>query len=592
MSEISTKITVIDGMTGALNAMYRGVSQLLSGMEQMQRESKNAMDISAFQEAQKSMAESVAQMKLMEDEAKKVKEANKQITESAKNIQQAYKWQGFNSMEVFNTSGIERYKSEIKSLNDFIQKIISNQKAMGSTIEGMTIGVNPQIDGGFGDIYNLNNRIANLHNSVNSVTSIDTTGYTSANQARINAEIETLRAYEREILNVQASLRQNMSDGNMAGINSDVAKLNNLSEQLESRIRGVLSTVQAIGNVSWDNFNNVEIFNSTGLERAEQEINSLRNAYGNIESAQNTITNNALAMKLLPSNAASDINNINTRISNLSNVISNMETKRNNLNKWDTAGINRYNSEIENMRIVMNRIEGIQRDINKAVKDNDISRVNAGYSRLNSIVNSVESSIRDNTVEQNRFNSSLAKGSNEASRMVNNLTSGIKSYITMAATAFGGRQLISASDTAIGNNARLGLITDSEAEQKALQQQIYNSSKNSRGVYSDTVDSVAKLGLLAGDAFNNNSEIIKFSELMQKSFALSGASTQEKQSAMYQLTQAMAAGKLQGDEFRSIMENASMLAQAIADFTGKSKGEIKEMSSEGTITADIIKGAL
>lgn len=176
--------------------------------------------------------------------------------------------------------------------------------------------------------------------------------------------------------------------------------------------------------------------------------------------------------------------------------------------------------------------------------------------------------------------------------MASRLQNGINRYVTMAATAFGGKQLIDASDTSIGNSARLGLITDSYAQQLALQQQIYQSAKNARGIYSDTVDTVAKLGLLAGDAFNNNAEVVKFSELMQKTFALSGASTMEKQSAMYQLTQAMSAGKLQGDEFRSIMENAPMLAQAIADFTGKSKGELKEMSAEGTITADIIKGAM
>lgn len=66
----------------------------------------------------------------------------------------------------------------------------------------------------------------------------------------------------------------------------------------------------------------------------------------------------------------------------------------------------------------------------------------------------------------------------------------------------------------------------------------------------------------------------------------------EQQAGMYQLSQAMAAGKLQGDEFRSIMENAPMLANAIAKFTGKSKGDLKTMSADGTITADIIKGAM
>ena len=79
---------------------------------------------------------------------------------------------------------------------------------------------------------------------------------------------------------------------------------------------------------------------------------------------------------------------------------------------------------------------------------------------------------------------------------------------------------------------------------------------------------------------------------MNKNFAISGASIQEQTSAMYQLTQAMAAGKLQGDEFRSIMENAPLLAEAIAEYTGKSKGELKELSSEGLITANVIKNAM
>src|SRR5690606_1270717 len=96
----------------------------------------------------------------------------------------------------------------------------------------------------------------------------------------------------------------------------------------------------------------------------------------------------------------------------------------------------------------------------------------------------------------------------------------------------------------------------------------------------------------ARDAFQNTTELVAFTEIMQKAFTISGASVQEQAAAMYQLSQAMAAGVLQGDEFRSIMENAPMLADAIAKFVGVSKGELKELSSEGAITADVIKNAL
>src|SRR5690606_35739024 len=119
---------------------------------------------------------------------------------------------------------------------------------------------------------------------------------------------------------------------------------------------------------------------------------------------------------------------------------------------------------------------------------------------------------------------------------------------------------------------------------------IFAAANRARGSYTDMAAVVGRLGLLASEAFGSTDEVIAFSELMQKAFRISGASAMEQSAGMYQLTQAMAAGRLQGDEFRSIMENAPMLAQAIADFTGKSKGELKEMSAEGTITADIIKG--
>lgn len=148
------------------------------------------------------------------------------------------------------------------------------------------------------------------------------------------------------------------------------------------------------------------------------------------------------------------------------------------------------------------------------------------------------------------------------------------------------------SDNLALNKARLNLMNDGLQTTEELQDKIFAASQRSRGSYDDMTKSVAKLGLLAGDAFKSNDEMIAFSEMMNKSFKVSGAGQQEISSATYQLTQAMAAGKLQGDEFRSIMENAPMLADAIAKYMGKSKGELKELSGEGVITSDIIKNAL
>lgn len=140
--------------------------------------------------------------------------------------------------------------------------------------------------------------------------------------------------------------------------------------------------------------------------------------------------------------------------------------------------------------------------------------------------------------------------------------------------------------------SRINLINDGTQTTAEIMEKVFDASQRSRGSYVDMADSVAKLNMLAKDAFSSNDEAIMFVEQLNKQFKISGASIEESSAAMYQLTQAMAAGKLQGDEFHSIMENAPMLAQSIAQEMGLTVGQLKDMSSQGLITAEIIKEAL
>lgn len=171
-------------------------------------------------------------------------------------------------------------------------------------------------------------------------------------------------------------------------------------------------------------------------------------------------------------------------------------------------------------------------------------------------------------------------------------SSGLGKLISATALYLGAIKGASISDEYTNTNARLGLITNSQKEQLDLQKQIFAAADRSKGSYGAMASAISKMGITAGEAFGSNSELVAFTELIQKGFKVGGASTTEQSSAMLQLTQAMGAGKLQGDEFRSIMENAPMIADAIAKYTGKSKGELKKLSSEGLITSDIIKNAM
>lgn len=189
---------------------------------------------------------------------------------------------------------------------------------------------------------------------------------------------------------------------------------------------------------------------------------------------------------------------------------------------------------------------------------------------------------------QDKFNQSVRNGRRDAQDLLGGVRNLAATYLTFR----GFQGVTRISDEYVNTLARLNLINDGSQTTAELQDKIFTIADRTRGSYTDMAGVIGRMGILASDAFTETDELLAFTELMQKSFRVGGASIQEQQASMYQLTQAMAAGRLQGDEFRSIMENAPMLAAAIADFTGKSKGELKDMSAEGTITADIIKGAM
>lgn len=147
-------------------------------------------------------------------------------------------------------------------------------------------------------------------------------------------------------------------------------------------------------------------------------------------------------------------------------------------------------------------------------------------------------------------------------------------------------------DTYSNTLARLKLINDDKQTPTELNDKIFAAANRSRGSYGTMAESVARIGMLAGKSFSSNDELIGFTELVQKSFKLGGADTMEQQSAMLQLSQAMASGRLQGDEYRSIIENAPLIADAIAKYTGVGREGLKQLSSDGAITADIIKNSM
>lgn len=149
--------------------------------------------------------------------------------------------------------------------------------------------------------------------------------------------------------------------------------------------------------------------------------------------------------------------------------------------------------------------------------------------------------------------------------------------------------VIDLADEFASTQARIGLITD---DVQGLSDAIYQASLRSRGSYATMTDTVAKLGLTARNAFKSTEEIVPFVENIQKLFAIGGTDTEHQKFALMQLQQALGSGKLQGDEFRSIAENAPMLEQIISKYMGVTQGELKDLAKDGEITASVMRNAI
>ena len=139
---------------------------------------------------------------------------------------------------------------------------------------------------------------------------------------------------------------------------------------------------------------------------------------------------------------------------------------------------------------------------------------------------------------------------------------------------------------------RLKLVTSSTRELNAVQEELFQISRRTRGGFSETVELYQKLALQSQNLGLKNKELLQITENVNKVIGISGVNSIQASSGILQLSQAFASGRLQGDEFRSISENIPPLLDIFAKELGITRGELKKFGSEGKITSEVIATSL
>lgn len=200
--------------------------------------------------------------------------------------------------------------------------------------------------------------------------------------------------------------------------------------------------------------------------------------------------------------------------------------------------------------------------------------------------------IREASSRMTEMGQQGAQATRTAASGVDQLAEKVKSLLATLGGFAAIRGMLNFSDELSMAQTRINNITGDLAETAIVQRQIYEAAQRSRGSYQEMMGTVAGLKAQTGDTFSSIQEAAGFVELLQKQFKLAGTDATGISSTMYNLTQALSTGTLKGQDLNTVFANAPQLVQRIADYMGQPIGKIKDLASEGKITADIVKGAI
>ncbi|HBG4726901.1 TPA: tape measure protein [Clostridioides difficile] len=236
----------------------------------------------------------------------------------------------------------------------------------------------------------------------------------------------------------------------------------------------------------------------------------------------------------------------------------------------------------------INSFDRLQQRLHNPLNTSSIQASQQSLNNIESILARIEQKIGKADEQQRRFNEDIDKGANSTNNLLGSVKKLAGAY--MGLKTIGG--LANLSDQMTSTNARLNMINDGQLSDGGLNKMIFQSAERSRASYLDTAQIVSRIGMNAGSAFSSTREIVSFAEQLNKKFVIAGASTEEMNSALLQLTQGLGSGVLRGEELNAVFESAPNIIKSIADYLDVDIGKIRGMASEGMLTADIVKNSL
>ena len=259
-----------------------------------------------------------------------------------------------------------------------------------------------------------------------------------------------------------------------------------------------------------------------------------------------------------------------------------------------------FTPALKSMANGMTQLLGLMDDMAQstghAFDDKKILSARSSLDSMRASLAKIDSLTDENTKSQREHNKALREGQDNAGKLL----SALKGAGAVLAIGKAITSSLDLSNSLINDEARLKMMIKDGENVNDLQKKIFQSANRSSASYQATLGNIAKMGMQARNAFKNNDQIIAFTENLNKAFSIAGSTNDQKASAVYNMTQALSAGVLRGQDFNAIMQSAPNIFDYVADYMAKTgdksadyyRKNMREMAFQGKLTGDLIVNSM
>lgn len=281
-------------------------------------------------------------------------------------------------------SGVEQYQQQIQLASAALQQVRERQNEI--------IAAGQQMD----------------------ILSDETRSEINATTVQIEQMQQALNQIEQNPLEVDSETTRLQIEA----LNKSIADTLQTQAQLSDQLKDMSVPVE------WQQ--DFQIFQNTGIERFNAEVQSAQQMLNTLNTTQQNIAQTASGLDILPDAALQDITNLGQRLQGIQQRIQQISSNKLNM------GTDEANAELEQLRTQLHGMVQAQEELNAAIDSADPERINAAYLQLSGTIRGTEGYIRDNVSEQGAFNNAINQGTQAASGLNNMIRTAFAGFLGVA----------------------------------------------------------------------------------------------------------------------------------------------------------------